>query len=295
MHEIDWKQPLMNQDNPKALATGRTAKAVSSLRKNLGARHETTPLDRAKQGSLTAVLELATHAELDCIVEALDRSWDSLVKAESLYQSYKDDWTRCPFYVEHHLLRAGGNSFRNIVRDGGPPYPEVLRDVCRVVKVDVADTDDVTAMEENFLRDIVERAWHDMTPEQREEIARAAKDELGLAEDQLSSLGSMSWTLPFSMIAAQLGTRLAGFIVYKVAVQVANIAARQVFGQGLRLAANAALTRAIGVALGPIGWIASIGWLAIDIAGPSYKGLAPAVFYVAVIRQRLLWQEVQDV
>lgn len=241
---------------------------------------------------LLPVLQRATHEDLDAIAEALDRSWDVRIKADERFRSARHDLRAAAEAIEEHILRAGGNSFRNWCRGGGPPYGEVLRGVCGVMRVEVSEGGTVLEMEEALLRTVVERAWEGMTPREREEIVRAANSELGAAGREFDEQrGSALWVLPLSVLAAQIGARLAGFVVYQVASQVANAVARQLLGHGLKLAANAALARAVAAAIGPIGWAASAVWMAVDIAGPSYKGLAPAVFHVAVLRQRLLWAD----
>ncbi len=52
---------------------------------------------------------------------------------------------------------------------------------------------------------------------------------------------------PATAIIAQVGVRM-------IAVTVANGVTRAVLGHGLRVAANAGLTRTIGIFAGPIGW-----------------------------------------
>lgn len=86
------------------------------------------------------------------------------------------------------------------------------------------------------------------------------------------------------MAAVQSAIKLGGFASYKVAVIVANAVARALLGRGLSFAANAALTRWIGVFAGPIGWAVTIAWTALDIAGPAYRVTIPAVIQIAYMR-----------
>jgi len=46
---------------------------------------------------------------------------------------------------------------------------------------------------------------------------------------------------------------------------------------------------AAGIA-GPIGLVAGTVWLAVDMAGPSYRATIPAVAQVALLRQRMLYE-----
>jgi uncharacterized protein YaaW (UPF0174 family) len=83
---------------------------------------------------------------------------------------------------------------------------------------------------------------------------------------------------------AQVGVQMSGFLAYQVAVIVANAVARIVLGRGLTLATNAALTRAIGVLAGPIGWAITGIWTLIDVSGPAYRVTIPAVCHIAFLR-----------
>ncbi|MFC2611353.1 MAG: hypothetical protein ACFNYA_07650, partial [Capnocytophaga granulosa] len=78
--------------------------------------------------------------------------------------------------------------------------------------------------------------------------------------------------------------RVGGFGTYKMAVIVANAVARSLLGRGLSFAGNATLTRTLGVALGPIGWIVTGLWTLLDIASPAYRVTIPCVIQVAYMR-----------
>jgi hypothetical protein len=112
-----------------------------------------------------------------------------------------------------------------------------------------------------------------MSEEERRELLRAMDLDPGLAAGAAVPA--------VAVIAGELG----GFATYQLAVIVANAVARALLGRGLSFAAGAALTRALGVVLGPVGWIASGAWLAIDLAGPAYRKTVPAVIQVAALRE----------
>lgn len=257
-----------------------------------GAGRMTGRIRNLRGGDLLTVLRRATHADLKLIVEALDRSWDVRIKADPRYQRADHNLTIIPEVIGDYITRAGGNAVRNWWRGGGPDYAEVLRDVCEVMDVEVPPGMAVLAMEEKLLHDVMERIWEAMTPQEREEVVRAAEGQLQATGRRFAQTpGGKMWLLPFSALAAQIGLKMAGFIVYQVAVQVANAAARQVLKSGLTLAANAALARGIAVVIGPVGWAVTAVWTAVDALGPSYRGLAPAVFHVAALRQKFLWED----
>ena len=251
--------------------------------------------DELRSGDLLPVLRRASHQDLALIVEALDRSWDVRIKADERYHRARHDLTIIPEVIADYITRAGGNALRNTWRGGGPAYAEVLRDVCDVMRVKVPAGMGILDMEEKLLRDMMDRVWEAMTPQEREEAVKAAEDQLGTTRRRFEATsGSKMWLLPFSVLAAQIGLRLAGLIVYQVVLQIAHAATRQVLSVGVRFAASLVLARAVAVAIGPVGWAVTAIWTAVDVLGPSYRGLAPAVFHVAFLRQRFLWLDDEE-
>lgn len=87
---------------------------------------------------------------------------------------------------------------------------------------------------------------------------------------------------------------MSGFLMYRMATVVANAVAKQLLGKGLTFAANAALTRTIGVLAGPIGWIITGLWTAIDLAGPAYRVTVPCVIHIAYLRQKILYSAIAE-
>ncbi|MFC3124342.1 YaaW family protein [Pseudoroseomonas globiformis] len=255
----------------------------------------TNETDDLRSGDILPVLRRASHEDLKRIVEALDRSWDVRIKADERYQASQHDLTTIPEVIADYVTRAGGNAICNWWRGSGPIYGEVLRDVCGVMRVKVPKDMGAFEMEETLLREVMERVWEGMTPDERAEFVRDAKAQMNATGTEFEDASSSKlWLLSFSALAGQIGLGMAGFIVYRVALQVANMAAKQVIGKGLAFAANAALMRGIAVVIGPIGWGVTAVWTAVDAVGPSYRGLAPAVFHIAALRQRFLWQDDEE-
>ena len=107
----------------------------------------------------------------------------------------------------------------------------------------------------NLLMKILIDSMEEMTPEQLKEVVDSM------------NLKTSNYTLQAVTIALQTGIKMSGFIAYQAAVTVANAVAKQLFNHGLRFAANTALTRSIGVFAGPLGWVLTGAWTAIDLAG----------------------------
>ena len=98
------------------------------------------------------------------------------------------------------------------------------------------------------------------------------------------NLKTTNFTKEAVVAALQAAMRMGGFASYKIAVIVANAVAKVLLKRGLSVGANAALSRWIGVFVGPIGWVLTGIWTLVDIAGPAFRVTIPAVIQVAYMR-----------
>lgn len=92
-------------------------------------------------------------------------------------------------------------------------------------------------------------------------------------------------TIPALLAAGNLG----GFGVY-IAASTSLAAVGSAIGITFPFVAYTTLSRAISIALGPVGWIAA-GLYAINkLAGPNDKKLVPAIVYIAGLRSEMSLQ-----
>jgi small GTP-binding protein len=181
--------------------------------------------------------------------------------------------------IAKHFRQMGSNDFSTLFRGGeGVSYSEIVVDVGE--KLGAKKVSEKNTVEENE-KEILNKLFSDTL----EKMSVKEKSEL------FRSMGIKERDLPVASSAAAVATFLlkqyGGFATYRISLIVANMVSRALLGSGLSFATNAALTRAIGTMLGPIGWIASGVWLAIDIAGPAYRKTVPAVIHIAMLRQVL--------
>ncbi|HBC3479545.1 TPA: 50S ribosome-binding GTPase [Vibrio parahaemolyticus] len=180
--------------------------------------------------------------------------------------------------ISRHLRKMGSNDIATLFRSGdGVPYSEVVYDVGRKLKVPGITEGPASFNEKKIIEKLFADALDKMTEEERRQL--------------MASIGISSKDIPFGssgvIITQFLLKEFGGFAVYKSTLIVANLISRALLGSGLSFATNAAITRTIGVALGPVGWIVSGAWLAVDLAGPAYRKTVPAVIHVAMLRQML--------
>ncbi len=180
--------------------------------------------------------------------------------------------------IADHLLRMGSNDIATFFRGGkGVEYDEVVLDVGEKLDAKVSEDASVARNEEAILRKVFEDALDQMSDQER--------------RDLLGNIKIKGGDVPYGATGAAIVRFLlgqGGFSVYRMSVIVANMVARALLGRGLSFAANAALTRTIGVFMGPVGWIATGAWLAIELAGPAFRKTVPAVIHVALLRQMLM-------
>ena len=194
------------------------------------------------------------------------------------------------------ILQFGGNTVSNFVRglrrsfgsappqsaspvSGGPPtvpYEEIVRDVARKMKVSVAKQDQVSDMESAIIRHVL-----------TESLAKMDNDAQDAVLEELTGIHHPPGASAAALAGIAAGAA-SGFATYRLAVIVANSVARTLTGRGLTLATNATLMRALGLALGPVGWAVTGLWTVADLASPAYRVTVPCVVQLAYIRQKAL-------
>lgn len=200
------------------------------------------------------------------------RLTEELSMTDEYKKYYPHDMQKMYAMIGEELQSFGGNTFANMFRGGGPSYKEILCDVCKRLKVNFNKSSSVDLIELNLLQKILIDSLEKMDSEELKAL--------------LKEVGRPNFTgTKESMIAAlQIAIKMGGFKAYQIAVVVANAVAKFMFGRGLSIAGNAALTRALSIFAGPVGWIITGILTAIDIAGPAYRVTIPACIQVAYMR-----------
>ncbi len=236
-----------------------------------------------KPNSLRAVLQAADPDDLGVLVDYLTDKGEGRVSLSDGSCSYLVSCKKKGEYddsavslIETEIRAFGGNTLINLFRGGGVPYEEVVKDVAGHLGVAFNKNTQVPAVEDGIMRKLLTDAFEKMSDDDR----RALLEELNVSN--LSSLG------PTAAAAALGGAKLAGFATFKIALIVANAVAKAVLGKGLSLATNAAISRVVGVMMGPVGWVITGLWTIADFASPAYRVTVPCVVQVAYIRQKAL-------
>jgi uncharacterized protein YaaW (UPF0174 family) len=230
-------------------------------------------------------LQYCNNDSLDVLVETLikDKDGESRTTEELTNKNnYKRHYPNHSMYWEEigeEIQTFGGNSFVNIFRGGGVQYKEILCDVCDKMKVNYNKNSETRIVEQNLLMKILEDAMAEMSEEELKEISKEL------------DLKTTNFTSQAVMVALQIAIKQSGFLAYKIAVIVANAIAKALVGHGLKIGTNATITRSISILAGPIGWVITGLWTAIDIAGPAYRITIPTAIQIAYLRQAYINKE----
>ena len=219
--------------------------------------------------------------DLSALVFILTKDKDGVLRLteelteEERYKKHYPDHSKYWDLIAAELQFFGGNTLANMIRGEGVLYRELLTEACDKMKVNYNSSASVEIIEMNLLMKILTDSVEKMNTEDLRRIV----EELNLKTTDLSKQAVIA--------ALQAGVRFSGFFAYQMALIVANQVAKTLIGRGLSLAANAGLTRTIGVFAGPIGWVVTALWTAIDIAGPAYRVTIPCVIQVAFLRAKM--------
>ena len=159
----------------------------------------------------------------------------------------------------------------------GVPYKEVLTDVCDKLKVNYNKNSSAEKIENNLLMKIIADAIEKMSSEELRNLAQnvGVKNTDGITAEALTAIFQAAFVA-------------GGFMSYQITLIVVNAVLKALIGRGLAVAGNAALTRVMAAFTGPIGWILTGLWTAIDIAGPAYRVTIPAVIQIAALRKKYI-------
>ncbi len=182
--------------------------------------------------------------------------------------------------IAAHLRRMGSNDIATLTRGGeGVPYAEVVLDVAK--KLGASGASKTQSVEHNEAK-VIEKIFSDTLDSMSIDERRTLLQSMNMNVRDLP-IGSSS-----ALLIQQIIRQFGGFSTYRLAVVMANMVSKALLGTGLSFATNVAVTRTVGTLLGPIGWIATGAWLAVDLAGPAFRKTVPAVLYVAMLRQVLM-------
>ena len=210
------------------------------------------------------------NEQITIFVETMLKKGDitEMLTVSDEYKKYGKDYSKYIERIIEEFLDFGSNTlwFRKT-------YKEVLIDVADKLKVNFNKEQNVENIETKILEKVLVEAWKEMSEADKKELVELAKDKYGKID--IKAEGSLALLTAF---------RAGGFASYKLTLIIVNAIAKAVLGRGLSLAANAGLTRVLGILAGPIGIAATALWTAVDIGGPAYRVTIPCTILIAAFR-----------
>lgn len=138
----------------------------------------TATIEAIRAGDLYALLSVCTDEDLAPLVEVITGKLSNYLEINEDYKKHHPRHSKYHKAIGDELRLYGGNSLRNIFRGEGPPYDEIVVDVCK--KLDVPCQPGRTVENESRLLTLyLERQWKALSQEEQEEIIARAREEAG--------------------------------------------------------------------------------------------------------------------
>lgn len=205
----------------------------------------------------------------------------NLTEGLSMNDKYKLYYPNHQKYIERimeEIQLFGGNSFANLFRrNQGVLYREILCDVCDKMKVKYSSNFDVKQIEQDLLIKIIDDHISKLGPRELEEFLK----ELDLVDKTKTAI---SYTPQAASAILQAAIKAGGFTSYKIILITVNAVWKAIFSKGLPILANATIARTAGVLAGPVGWVITGAWTAVDLASPAYRVTIPMCLLIAKLR-----------
>ena len=224
-------------------------------------------LSSCENEDLRVLCDILTHDRLGNI-----RITEQITATDEYNRNYPEDMLFLVPQISNELLKYGSNTLATFWHNEPDSYETVLRRVCKQMDVRTMEKDSVTKMEHNLLTTLCQDTLDQMS----ERELRLLANENGIPDKRLTRQALTAALLMAIRTSRAVLTRIAARVIQYI---VEIITVRGVATAGIETA-----TRAVGGALGPIGWIALGAWTVYDITSPAYRVCVPAVLQVAYMR-----------
>ena len=224
-------------------------------------------LSSCENEDLRVLCDILTHDRLGNI-----RITEQLTATDEYNRNYPEDMLFLVPQISNELLKYGSNTLATFWHNEPDSYQTVLRRVCKQMDVRTMEQDSVAKMEHNLLTTLCQDTLNKMS----ERELRLLANENGIPDKRLTRQALTAALLMAIRTSRAVLTRIAARVIQYI-VEIITI-------RGVATAGIETATRAVGGALGPIGWIALGAWTVYDITSPAYRVCVPAVLQVAYMR-----------
>ena len=232
------------------------------------------------EGHFTSIMFLKTcsNEELEPLVKILTDSSTSKLSNTESYKWHSPNHKKYIQEIIDDYERFVGNTFANIWRGRGVGYKEILKDVCKQMKVNMPKDASINVMELSLVTKITEEAVEKMTPQELEEFAKDIDPKV------------TDFSKQAVVIAARAIIKQAGFNAYKLLTKLIYTIGTNILGKTVPWIVYQSSTKYLSTFTGPVGLALASAWTIIDLAGPAYRVTIPATIYIATLRQAKLYE-----
>lgn len=221
---------------------------------------------------INPVLEKATNDDLAPLVGYIEKKFSQDLTLSDAYKKYRPDHQKYYDLIAKEIRDMGGNSFVNLKRGEGPTYREVVYDVGKKVKANVQKGASIQDNETAILEVILEKAVDLMSDEEKSKLFEELDFSSSIPRGGITSSALITLF------------RAGGFKSYQLTVIIANQMAKLILGKSLPFVVNTAIVKQTSILMGPVGWVISGVWTAVDLSGPAYSVTIPCVIHIAMLR-----------
>jgi uncharacterized protein YaaW (UPF0174 family) len=193
-------------------------------------------------------------------------------------------WTDAPDLLAEILrskAEGGWQTLRRLAGSDSLSYRDVVRAVADKMGVPYGDVTTAPVLERRIVVAYAETFLNRLDPEKRRKLAKEIERQARKAQSKPDAAALGAVVAGGGLVAAEL----SGFAVYLLATTSLHAAA-SALGVTLAFATYAALTRAMGVIIGPVGWIGAALFAAWAFTRPNMKRVTAAILYIAAVRAR---------
>lgn len=160
----------------------------------------------------------------------------------------------------------------------GVDVSEIIDDIAEAQKIKLKPIASVEGKVEELLKKMIQKKWSELTTEQQKELLKQFIK--GKEFDGLWEKIKNNKDLIIPILIQVLGKELSIKIIQAMAVGILT----QIIGKAAATALIATIAKRIPAqALGPIMWIGSTAWLAIDFTGPAMRKTLPIILMLGIV------------
>ena len=188
--------------------------------------------------------------------------------------------------AEYQLF--GGDTLINILRgEKGVTYREILKDLCRSLKIDFKKKETTVNIEKHFMMELLRQSLQGMSPENRKKFLQS--------NNLMADVNDLhNFSMPAVTTALMLLFRTGGVMARRVLLVLVNTVMKSLLGRSLTIATSQTLLRSAALFSGPVGWTLNIALFLPVFTGPNKKVTLVATLYIAALRRSHLLNKTKN-